>query len=95
MKFYILLLSLFLIIITSCAKIEDNITTTSRSLLFRTNKVGIVQISSDGISWESNDLEKNSIDLYAATKSLYLQNRDKKINNSSDSDDDDWGNLDN
>ena len=59
MKFYILLLSLFLIIITSCAKIEDNITTTSRSLLFRTNKVGIVQISSDGISWESNDLEKN------------------------------------
>jgi len=39
-------------------------------------------------------LEKNSIDLYAATKSLYLQNRDKKINNSSDSDDDDWGNLD-
>ena len=40
-------------------------------------------------------LEKNSIDLYAATKSLYLQNRDKKINNSSDSDDDDWGNLDN
>ena len=40
-------------------------------------------------------LEKNSIDLYAATKSLYLQNRDKKINNSSESDDDDWGNLDN
>jgi len=39
-------------------------------------------------------LEKNSIDLYAATKSLYLQNRDKKINNSSNSDDDDWGNLD-
>ncbi len=39
-------------------------------------------------------LEKNSIDLYAATKSLYLQNRDKKIKNSSDSDDDDWGNLD-
>jgi len=39
-------------------------------------------------------LEKNSLDLYAATKSLYLQNRDKKINNSSDSDDDDWGNLD-
>ena len=40
-------------------------------------------------------LEKNSIDLYAATKSLYLQNRGKKINNSSGSDDDeDWGNLD-
>ena len=38
-------------------------------------------------------LEKNSIDLYAATKSLYLQNRNKKINNSTESDDD-WGNLD-
>ena len=39
-------------------------------------------------------LEKNSIDLYAATKSLYLQNRDKKIKNSSGSDDDEWGDLD-
>ena len=33
-------------------------------------------------------LEKNSIDLYAATKSLYLQDRTKKIKNKSDSDDD-------
>ena len=39
-------------------------------------------------------LEKNSIDFYAATKSLYLQNRSKKINNSAGSDEDDWGNLD-
>ena len=39
-------------------------------------------------------LEKNSIDLYAATKSLYLQNRKNKINNSSENEDD-WGNLDN
>ena len=39
-------------------------------------------------------LEKNSIDLYAATKSLYLQNRTNKINNSSENEDD-WGNLDN
>ena len=39
-------------------------------------------------------LEKNSIDLYAATKSLYLQNRENKINNSSENEDD-WGNLDN
>tara|TARA_B100000575_G_C22999342_1_gene575915 strand:- start:189 stop:932 length:744 start_codon:yes stop_codon:yes gene_type:complete len=39
-------------------------------------------------------LEKNSIDLYAATKSLYLQNRKNKINNSEDNEDD-WGNLDN
>ena len=39
-------------------------------------------------------LEKNSIDLYAATKSLYLQDRSKKIKNKSDSDDDSWGDLD-
>lgn len=40
-----------------------------------------------------DSLEKNSIDIYAATKSLYLQNRNKKINNSAKSEDD-WGNLD-
>ena len=39
-------------------------------------------------------LEKNSIDLYAATKSLYLQDRTKKIKNKSSSDDDSWGDLD-
>ena len=40
------------------------------------------------VNFES--LEKNSIDLYASFKSLYLQNR---INNSSQSNDD-WGSLD-
>ena len=40
-----------------------------------------------------DSLEKNSIDLYSSTKSLYLQNRERKISNSSDADDDDWGNL--
>ena len=44
------------------------------------------------VNFES--LEKNSIDLYAATKSLYLQNRSKKIKNKSSSDDDAWGDLD-
>ena len=39
-------------------------------------------------------LEKNSIDLYASFKSLYLQNRTNKINNSTDGQED-WGNLDN
>ena len=39
-------------------------------------------------------LEKNSIDLYASFKSLYLQNRENKINNTSIIQDD-WGNLDN
>ena len=39
-------------------------------------------------------LEKNSIDLYAATKSLYLQDRLKKIQNSKTSDEESWGELD-
>ena len=39
-------------------------------------------------------LEKNSIDLYAATKSLYIQDRTKKIKNKESSDDDSWGELD-
>ena len=41
-----------------------------------------------------DSLEENSLDLYASFKSLYLQNRDNLINNSSDSEND-WGNLDN
>ena len=35
-------------------------------------------------------LEKNSLDMYAAIKSLYLQNRAKKISNTFTSDDDEW-----
>ena len=56
--------------------------------------------SADAVNFRSDNLtnfeslEKNSIDLYSATKSLYLQNRKNKINNSSESEDD-WGNLDN
>ena len=39
-------------------------------------------------------LEKNSLDLYSSMKSLYLQDRENKIKNSFD-DQDEWGNLDN
>ena len=39
-------------------------------------------------------LEKNSIDLYASFKSIYLQDRERKIKNNSESSDE-WGNLDN
>ena len=39
-------------------------------------------------------LEKNSIDLYSSFKSIYLQDRDNKIKNSTDTQDD-WGSLDN
>ena len=38
-------------------------------------------------------LEKNSIDLYSSFKSLYLQNRENKISNSSENSED-WDNLD-
>jgi phospholipid-binding lipoprotein MlaA len=37
-----------------------------------------------------DSLEKNSIDEYAAMKSLYLQNREKKIGNTFSSEDDEW-----
>ena len=39
-------------------------------------------------------LEKNSIDLYSSLKSIYLQDRENKVKNSTDNQDD-WGNLDN
>jgi phospholipid-binding lipoprotein MlaA len=39
-------------------------------------------------------LEKNSIDLYSTIKSIYLQDRENKIKNSIE-DNDEWGSLDN
>ena len=41
-----------------------------------------------------DSLEKNSIDLYASFKSLYLQNRENNIRNSNEVESE-WGNLDN
>ena len=38
-------------------------------------------------------LEKSSIDLYSSLKSIYLQDRENKIKNSIE-DEDEWGNLD-
>ena len=40
-----------------------------------------------------DSLEKNSIDLYSSLKSIYLQDRENKVKNSFD-DQDEWGNLD-
>ena len=52
-----------------------------------------VDFRSDNLtSFES--LEKNSIDLYSSYKSIYLQDRENKIENSNN-DNEDWGNLDN
>jgi len=42
-----------------------------------------------------DSLEKNSLDMYSSMKSVYLQDRENKISNISDSGDDDWGKLDN
>ncbi len=42
-----------------------------------------------------DSLEKNSLDLYSSMKSIYLQSRLKKIQNSDELSEDDWGNLDN
>lgn len=39
-------------------------------------------------------IEKNALDLYSSFKSVYLQDRENKVNNSK-SDQDDWGSLDN
>ena len=56
--------------------------------------------STDAVDFRSENilnfdsLEKNSIDLYSSFKSVYLQDRENKINNSDD-DGDDWGNFDN
>ena len=58
-----------------------------------TKGVSAIDFRADNdVNFES--LEENSIDLYASFKSLYLQNRENKINNSIESDDE-WGNLDN
>ena len=40
-----------------------------------------------------DSLEKNSLDLYSSYKSVYLQNRENKIKNST-SDQEDWDTLD-
>ena len=54
---------------------------------------GAVDFRSDNIT-NFDSIEKNSLDLYSSLKSIYLQDRENKINNSND-DQADWGNLDN
>ena len=65
----------------------------SYGLLPSPNQTSAIDFRSNNInSFES--LEKNSIDLYSSVKSVYLQNRENKIMNS-DTNENDWGNLDN
>jgi len=51
---------------------------------------GAIDFRADNMT-NLDSLEKNSIDMYAALKSLYLQDREKKIRNTfSSEDEDDW-----
>ena len=60
---------------------------------FATKGTTAVDFRADNdLNFES--LEKNSIDLYSSFKSIYLQDRENKIKNTTSSQDD-WGNLDN
>ena len=54
---------------------------------------GAVDFRSKNIT-NFDSIEKNSIDLYSSFKSIYLQDRENKISNSKNGQDD-WGNLDN
>ena len=60
---------------------------------FTVRGTGVIDFRADNDTNFEN-LEKNSIDLYSSFKSIYLQDRDNKIKNSTDTEDD-WGSLDN
>jgi len=60
---------------------------------FSVKGTSAVDFRSDNIT-NFDSLEKNSIDFYSSLKSVYLQDRENKIKNSSETQDD-WGNLDN
>ena len=60
---------------------------------FSVKGTSAVDFRADNIT-NFDSLEKNSIDLYASFKSIYLQDRENKINNSK-IEQDDWGSLDN
>jgi len=54
---------------------------------------GAIDFRADNMT-NLDSLEKNSIDMYAALKSLYLQDREKKIGNTFSSEDaDDWADF--
>ena len=58
---------------------------------FSVKGASVVDFRGDNMT-NLDSLEKNSLDMYAALKSLYLQNRAKKISNTFSSEDvDDWG----
>ena len=73
---------------------KEILSTSGNSLDYISVKTtGIIDFRADN---EKNfeNLEKNSIDLYSTLKSIYLQDRENKIKNSVDNNDE-WGSLDN
>ena len=73
---------------------KEILSTSGNSLDYVSVKAtAIVDFRADNVKNFEN-LEKNSIDLYSALKSVYLQDRENKIKNSVDNDDE-WGSLDN
>jgi len=74
---------------------ENELLSTSGNSLdyFSVKTTSVVDFRADN-SMNFDSLEKNSIDLYSSLKSIYLQDRENKINNSV-GDQDEWGNLDN
>ena len=67
----------------------SDVMTLQSGLLYSVKGVGAIDFRADNIK-NFDSLEKNSIDEYAAIKSLYLQNRAKKIGNTFSSKDDEW-----
>ena len=73
---------------------KELLSTSGTSLDFFTVKgTSAIDFRADNVASFDN-LEKNSIDYYSSLKSIYLQDRENKIKNSTDSQDD-WGSLDN
>ena len=74
---------------------ENELLSTSGSTLdyFTIKGTSAVDFRADNVT-NFEGLKKNSIDLYSSLKSIYLQDRENKIRNSIE-DQDDWGSLDN
>jgi phospholipid-binding lipoprotein MlaA len=74
---------------------ENELLSTSGSTLdyFTIKGTGAIDFRADNDT-NFEGLKKNSIDLYSSLKSIYLQDRENKIRNSIE-DQDDWGSLDN
>jgi phospholipid-binding lipoprotein MlaA len=61
---------------------------------FSVKGVNAIDFRGDNVT-NFDSLKKNSIDVYSSMKSIYIQDRENKINNSKSSDENEWGSLDN